>query len=86
MTVTVTVTDRRPGFVRIIYVTCESRRYKAGAAAGYTEALDPGIRADNLEALSKAMLFMTVIPWGVCLVLYTALHFTYRWERLRLRP
>ena len=53
--------------------------YNAGAAAAHTEALDPAIRAANLEALSRAMLYMTVIPWGVCLVLYTALHFTYRY-------
>jgi hypothetical protein len=55
------------------------RRYNASAASEHSDVIDPAIRASNLEALSRAMVYMTVIPWGLCLVLYTALHFTYRY-------
>ena len=33
--------------------------------------------AHNAEALGQALLFMTAVPWVICLALYTLIHLTY---------
>lgn len=42
------------------------------------------IRANNAEALSKALILCTTIPWLGSLVIYSGLHCTYPRDRQRV--
>ena len=39
--------------------------------------MEEELRAHNAEALGQALLFMTAVPWVICLALYTLIHLTY---------
>lgn len=39
---------------------------------------DPEIDLPKATALGKSLLIFTAVPWTLCLVLYTGLHWTYR--------
>jgi len=56
----------------------------AGNMLGYTTTLgqistmDPEVSAENAAALGSALAFSTVLPWCICFLLYSLLHFTYK--------
>jgi MFS family permease len=43
-------------------------------------------RLENASALGNALILATVIPWSICLLLYTRLHFTYARDLEELSP
>lgn len=60
----------------------------AGAGRGLTAAASspaPADRAANVSALSSALLVCMVGPWALCLLFFTALHWTFREDRRRTR-
>lgn len=40
-----------------------------------------GHDAENAAALSDALLVMTICPWGLCVLCYCGLHWTYAADR-----
>jgi len=36
------------------------------------------IRKSNLNALAMGMLWMTILPWIICFIAFSLLHFTYK--------
>jgi hypothetical protein len=44
---------------------------------------DPAIDRPNARALGSALLTFLVVPWTLCLVAYSSLHFTYPSDRRR---
>ena len=41
------------------------------------EEMEPAMRTANAQALGQALFYMTLVPWVICLVLYTLIHLTY---------
>ncbi|GMH33151.1 hypothetical protein BSKO_00985 [Bryopsis sp. KO-2023] len=60
--------------------------WAASAWFGYTgEATtsgDPSIDLPRAEALGKAIMVFSVVPWMICLISFVALHFTYPRDRI----
>jgi MFS family permease len=48
-----------------------------------TASGDPALDGPKAEALSRALLLMTVIPWTACAVVYSAVHATYPRDKRR---
>jgi hypothetical protein len=46
----------------------------------------PDERKENARALSSALIVATTIPWSICLLIYTRLHFTYASDLEVLNP
>lgn len=42
------------------------------------DSISPELRSRNTNALAMGMLWMCVLPWMVCFIVYAFLHFTYR--------
>lgn len=59
--------------------------WAAGSIFGFQgDATTSGNRADDLaraDALGKAIMWFSVVPWTLCLIFYTGLHFTYRHDK-----
>merc|ERR1711871_361051 len=61
--------------------------YLTESVFGYHETtqdfatMTPEVRAENAAALRSAMLYMTVLPWLLCFVGYSLMHFTYPHDR-----
>lgn len=48
-----------------------------------TTSGDPKQDRANAASLGNAVLVMTMLPWALCVLTYTAVHFTYRRDKLR---
>ena len=46
---------------------------------------DPALDLPKAEALSRALLLMTTIPWTLCALVYSAVHWTYPRDAARVR-
>lgn len=44
---------------------------------------DPEQDRAKAASLGNAVLVMTMLPWTLCVLIYTAIHFTYRRDKLR---
>lgn len=59
-----------------------SRRKGRGQGTATTSG-DPKQDRANAASLGNAVLVMTMLPWSLCVLTYTAVHFTYRRDKLR---
>lgn len=61
--------------------------WAASALFGYsgeaTATGDPEIDLPRAEALGRAIMWFSIVPWSLCLILYSGLHFTYPRDRDR---
>lgn len=68
----------------IVGLTAEHAFGFSGDLAEQARADDPSVlirRRANGEALGNALLVCMVVPWSVCLLLYSGLHWTYKRDR-----
>lgn len=55
--------------------------YQTSRAA--VEDMPPALREQNARALGLALVITTTIPWTICTILYSLVHFTYKHDRYR---
>lgn len=59
--------------------------YAVPPAGSAVSEMSPEFRERNAQALSDSLFSLTIVPWTICLTLYTLVHFTFAADVLRAK-